>query len=83
MSTPAVNTPAQSTPRDPVRRKSGAAERSAMPHLESYVSSQAGNLIHVACVCRIGRPHSYEEWKAVRALRPAGQRPRLANNDST
>lgn len=78
-----MTTPTMTTHREPARRKSRAAERSATPHLESYVSSQTGDLIHVACVCRIGRPHSYEEWKSLKALRPAGQRPRRANNDAT
>lgn len=83
MSTPAMNTHTTNTRRKPARRKSRAAERSATPHLESYVSSQTGDLINVACVCRIGRPHSYEEWKMLRALRPAGQRPLRASNDAT
>ncbi|WP_157509614.1 hypothetical protein [Leifsonia sp. Root4] len=72
-----------STPRDSVRRQMPRPARQVAPHLESYVSSQTGEPIHVGCVCPIGRPHSYEEWQSSTTLRPGAQRLRRAGNDAT
>ena len=59
------------------------AGRQVAPHLESYVSSQTGDPIHVSCVCAIGRPHSYEEWQTNTELRPAAHLVRRDNHDAT
>lgn len=59
----------------PRRRRSRSAAPATKPHLETYVNSQTGDLINVACVCAIGESHSYADWQQASAYRLAGRRP--------